>query len=170
MTLSASAVRNDSGRNAGERAVARVLVGGRGHLGRLEEREQRRDLGAQLGPLDDPVDEAVLEQELGALEAVGQLPADRPGGDPRAGEADQRVRLGEVDVAERRERGEHAAGRRVGHDRDERHAGQPQALDRGHGLGQLHQGQRALLHPRAADGRHDDERHPASRARPRRRG
>ena len=67
--------------------------------------------------MDDPVEEAVLEQELGALEARRQLLGDRPGRDARAGEPDQRVRLGDVDVAEDGERGEDAAGRRVGQDR-----------------------------------------------------
>ena len=101
MTLSASAVRNDSGRNAGSVPLPECSSSIGGQLGRLEEREQRGDLGAQLGPLDDPVDEAVLEQELGTLEAVGQLAADRARIDPRAGEADQRLRLGQVHVAER---------------------------------------------------------------------
>ena len=78
---------------------------------------------------DDPVDEAVAEQELGALEALRQLLRDRPGRDARAGEADERLRLGDVDVADGRERGEDAAGGRVGQDRDERHAGVAQPLD-----------------------------------------
>ena len=52
-----------------------------------------------------------------ALEAGRQLLGDRAGRDAGAGEADERVRLGEVDVAEDRVRGEHAAGRRVAQDR-----------------------------------------------------
>ena len=170
MTLSASAVRNDSGRKAGSVPLPGVLLVGHCHVGRLEEREQRRELGAQLGPVDDPVDEAVVEQELRALEAVGQLAADRAGLDPRPGEADERVRLGQVDVAERGERGEHAAGRRVAHDRDERHAGHPQPLGGGHGLGQLHQGERALLHPGATRRPTRRRAGSASRGRPRRPG
>ena len=98
------------------------------------------------------------EQELGALEAVGQLLRDRPGRHPRAGEPDERVRLGHVDVADSRERGEHPARRRIGQDGQERHAGRAQALERGHGLGQLHERERALLHPRATRGADDDER------------
>ena len=107
----------------------------------------------------DPVDEAVLEQELRALEAGRQLLGDGAGGHARAGEPDQRVGFGDVDVADRRERGEHAAGRRVGQDRQERDAAGAQALERGEGLGQLHQGQRALLHPGAARRADHDERH-----------
>ena len=63
-------------------------------------RAGRRELVAQLRPGHDPVDEAVLEQELGALEARRQLLGDGPGRDARAGEPDQRVRLGDVDVAD----------------------------------------------------------------------
>src|SRR3954469_1512805 len=47
------------------------------------------DLGAQVLPLDHPVDEARREQELGALEALGQLLADGLLDHPRPGEADQ---------------------------------------------------------------------------------
>ena len=60
----------------------------------------------------------------------------------------------------------------VGSDRTDRN-GTPagaQALERGEGLGQLHQGERALLHPRAARRADDDERDPLGRGRARRRG
>ena len=131
---------------------------GRIEVARRERAEQVDQLGAQLGAGHDPVDEAVVEQELGALEPVGQLLGDGPGRDARAGEPDERVRFGHVDVADRRERGEHAAGRRVGQDGDERHAGRAQTLERGHRLGQLHERERALLHPRPARRADDDER------------
>ena len=49
----------------------------------------------------DHVDHAVLEQELGRLEAVRQVAADGLLDHPRPGEADQGARLGDVDVAER---------------------------------------------------------------------
>ena len=64
----------------------------------------------------------MLEQELGTLEALGQLLRDRARGHARAGEADERLGLGEIDIAERAERGEDATGGRVGHEADERHA------------------------------------------------
>ena len=70
--------------------------------------------------LDDRVDHAVLEQELGALEALGQLLADGLLDDARPGEADERLRLGEDDVAQHGERRRHAARRRVQQHRDVR--------------------------------------------------
>ena len=55
----------------------------------------------------------------------------------------------------------------VGSDRtaDERHAGRAQALEGRERLGQLHQGQRAFLHPGAARCADDDERQPRARGR-----
>ena len=114
--------------------------------------------------MDDPVEIAVLEQELGALEARRQLLGDRAGGDPRPGEPDQGVRLGDVDVAEDGERGEHPAGRRVAQEAQERDARGPQPLEGADRLGELHQRERSLLHPRPARGRDDEERDPAARA------
>ena len=87
-----------------------------------QQAEQAGQLGAELGARHDPVDEAVVEQELGALEALGQLLGDRAGRHARAGEADQRVGLRDVHVTDRGERGEHAARRRIGQDRQEGHA------------------------------------------------
>ena len=73
-----------------------------------------------LGPVDDQVEHPVLEQELRALEALRQRLPDRLLDHARAGEADQRVGLRDVQVAEHRVGGRHAARRRVGHDRDVR--------------------------------------------------
>ena len=64
--------------------------------------------------MHDGVDHAVLQQVLGALEALRQLLADGVLDDARAGEADQGVGLGEVHVAQHGERGRHAAGRGIG--------------------------------------------------------
>jgi len=51
----------------------------------------------------------VLEEELAGLEALGEFDADRGLDGPRAGEADERLRLGEDEVAERGEAGRDAA-------------------------------------------------------------
>ena len=121
----------------------------------------------QLAPIDDDVEHAVLEQELAALEALGQLLPDRLLDDARAGEADERLRLGDVEVAQHREARGHAAGRRIGQDRD---VGQPRAIEareRGADLRHLHQRQRAFHHPRAARAGHDDDRQRAARWRAR---
>ena len=92
----------------------------------------------------------LLEQELAALESFRQLLPDRLLDDARAGEADQRFRLGDVQVAEHREAGRDAAGRRIGEHRDVR---QPRAIEprqRAADLRHLHQRQRAFHHARAA--------------------
>ncbi len=68
--------------------------------GRDEEAEDRGDLVPELGPVDDAIEEPVLEQELRALEPFGQLLGDRPRRHPGAGKADEGVRLRDVDVAE----------------------------------------------------------------------
>src|SRR5437899_2710644 len=120
--------------------------------------QEESDPLLELVARDDLIDEAVLEEELRALEAGRQLLADRLAGHARAREADERSRLREDDVAERRERGEHAARRGVGEHGDERDAGGVEARDRADRLGHLHERDRALLHPRAAGGGDDDER------------
>ena len=83
-------------------------------LGRCVAHEAQRagQRRLHLAPIDDQVEHAVLEQELAALEAVGQLLADGLLDDARTGEADQRLRLGDVQVAQHREAGGDAAGGR----------------------------------------------------------
>src|SRR5690606_17526450 len=51
------------------------------------------DLGAELVPVDDAVNHAGVDKELGALEALGELLADGLLDDARAGEADERLGL-----------------------------------------------------------------------------
>src|SRR2546423_11709165 len=54
----------------------------------LEERDEARDLLAQVAPVHDHVDGALLQQEFRALETFGQRLAHRLLDDARAGEAD----------------------------------------------------------------------------------
>ena len=127
------------------------LAGGRRSGRGLEVAEQAgQHVRAARARGDDLVDEAVAVQELGALEALRQLVAGGSGRHARAGEPDEGVRLGQVDVAEGRERGEDTTGRGVGQDADIGHPCRRQALHGGAGLDQLHEGQRALLHARPA--------------------
>ncbi len=114
-----------------------------------------------LAAIDHQVEHAVLDQELAALEPVGQLLPDRLLDDARSGEADQRLRLGDVEVAEHREAGGHAAGRRIGEHRDERQPGAVEPGQRRRDLGHLHQRQRAFHHAGAAGAGDDDGRLPA---------
>src|SRR5688572_26518617 len=64
--------------------VSRHCVGGQA----LQEGEHRMQPVAQLAAVDDHVDRALLQQELGALEALGQLLPHGLLDDARAGEAD----------------------------------------------------------------------------------
>src|SRR5690606_30884519 len=81
---------------------ARSRASGRNVDGRWRLLEQ---LGKQLGDLvthlpaiHDHVQRAVLEQELAALETLGQRLAHGLLDDTRTGEADQGIRLGDIDV------------------------------------------------------------------------
>src|SRR5437868_1335778 len=69
----------------------------------LEERDEAGRAIAQLPPVDDHVDRALLEEELRALEAFGQRLAHRLLDDARAGESDERAGLGDDDIADERE-------------------------------------------------------------------
>ena len=141
-------------------AGTRIVAGRREALGAgLQVVEQERQALAQLRTRHDLVDEAVAVQELGPLEALRQLVPGGAGRHARASEADEGIRFSQVDVTERRERGEDAARGGVGEDADVGHASQGQALHGGAGLDQLHEGQRALLHAGAAGGADGHQRH-----------
>ena len=118
----------------------------------LQQSQQLRDALAHVAAVDDHVQPAVLEQKLAALEALGQRLAHGLLNHARTGKADQRARLGDIQVAEHRQARRHAAHGRIGHHRDERQPGARQARQRGAGLGHLHQRQQRLLHARAAGG------------------
>ena len=107
---------------AGRRDAARARTVG----GERRSAGTARDRRLHLAPIDDQIEHAVLEQELAALESLGQLLPDRLLDDARAGEADERLRLRDVHVAEHREARGHAAGRRIGQDRD---VGEPRAIE-----------------------------------------
>ena len=80
----------------------------------------------------DEVEHPVLDEELGRLEAVRERLANRLLDHLRAGEADVAARLGDEDVAERRERGSHAAVGRIG-ERGRRRGFLPRAAARSPG-------------------------------------
>src|SRR5206468_4563851 len=101
-------------RRAVSRATASAYVtGGLTRLGRLV-REEGQDPAQRLlevAPVHDQVELPVLQQELRALEALGERLADRLGDDARPGETDARARLGHDHVAEHREARRDAPGR-----------------------------------------------------------
>src|SRR5215510_15079214 len=113
---------------------------------------------AQFAAVHYGVEHAMFEQEFRALKPLGQLLADRLLDHARAGEADQRAGFGDVEIAEHRVTGGHAAGRRVGQERDVWESGVVEPRQRRRNLGHLHQTERAFLHPRAARTRDDDQR------------
>src|SRR5262245_38655566 len=72
-----------------------------GHGRRQTELTQRPgDRGFQLSSIDDEIDEAFFEEELAALEALRQLLPDGLFNHTRPGESDQRLRFGDVQIAE----------------------------------------------------------------------
>ncbi len=111
----------------------------------------------QLHPGHHRVHKAVLHLKLRPLEALRQGLADGLLDDPGTGKADQRAGLGQDDVAQGGEAGGDAAGGGVREHGDVqqslfREPGQGRA-----GLGHLHQGENALLHPGAAAGGKEDQ-------------
>ena len=100
----------------------------------------------------------MLEQVFGALEAFRQLLAHRLLDDARAGEADQRAGLGDLDVAQHGEARGDAAGGRIGQHDDVGQARFLHQLDRDGAARHLHQADHAFLHARAARGGVDDQR------------
>ena len=78
--------------------------------------------------------------------------------DPGAGEADGRAWLGNVDVAQHRERRGDAAGRRVREDDDVGQAGLAHLVDGDDRTRHLHEAEDALLHAGAAGRRDRDQR------------
>ena len=94
----------------------------------------------------------MLEQIFGALEALGQFLADGLLDHALAGEADQRVGLGQLDVAEHGVGGGHPAGGGIGQHDDVGQAGLLELGQRDGGARHLHQRQDPLLHPRATGG------------------
>ena len=123
----------------------------------ISRRKMRESVSLRSRPLHDHVDHAVLEQIFGALESVGQALADGLLDHARAGEADQRARLGDLHIAQHGIGGRHAARGRIGQHHDIGQARFVQHVHADGGARHLHQGKDALLHARAARGDDQDE-------------
>ena len=100
----------------------------------------------QVAAVHDPVDEAVLQQELAGLETLGQLHADRLLDDAGAGESDQGLGLGEDEIAQGREAGRDAAHGGMGEHADEQAAGPTVTPQGRRDLRHLHQGEDPFVH------------------------
>src|SRR5229473_6062761 len=85
------------------------------HTGSVQEKiEGVGDEGLEVLAVDDGVEEAVFEEEFGALKSFGEFLADGLLDDARAGETDERAGFTDVEVAEHGEAGGDAAGGGVG--------------------------------------------------------
>jgi len=116
----------------------------------LHEVEGAAQMAFQILTIYDRVEEAVLQEKLRPLEAFRQLLADGLLDHPGAGETDQRVRFGDVEVAQHGKAGGHATGGGIGEHGDERHPGVIKASQGSRNFGQLHQAHDAFHHARTA--------------------
>src|SRR5207244_11300651 len=94
------AVADRASRTSLPRARNQQCVGGRVWSRLGQQPAQIRDGRPQMMAMDDHIDHAVLLEIFGALEAVGEFLADGLLDDARPGNADERTRPGDVDVAE----------------------------------------------------------------------
>lgn len=101
---------------------------------------------AQLSTIAHHVDEALLQQKLGTLEAGGQLLAYGLLNDPGSGKATQRIGLSDNDVAFHGEARHNAACGGITEHRDEQPTRIRVTFDSTRGLGHLHQRQCTFLH------------------------
>src|ERR1700720_206198 len=86
----------------GPKGLGAARASGSGGRQLQQQPQQRRDPVAHLAAVDNHVDGSVVEQEFAALEALRQGFAHGLLDDAGPGEADQRARLGEVQVPEQR--------------------------------------------------------------------
>ena len=126
----------------------------------VEDSQHARDPPNQLTSIDHIVHLPVGQLGLGQAEVGRQLLTGGLLDNPRAGERDQRSRLGEGDVAQRGEGRPDPARGRVSQHHDRRLAGVAQQFEGDHRLGHLHEGDHPLLHSSAARRRHHDQRQP----------
>ena len=94
-------------------------------VSRKQQVDQPRQGRAQIGAFHHHVQHAVLKQIFRALEAFRQFFAHGLGDDPRAGKADLRARLGDLDIAQHGKAGGDAAEGGIGQHHD---IGQPRFL------------------------------------------
>src|SRR6266581_220917 len=118
----------------------------------LQQRDQGGQPVAHLAPIDDHVDGALVEQEFGPLESLGQRLAHRLLDDTGTGKADQRTGLGNDDVADKGEAGGNAAHGRIGQEGQEGQPALGEERHRSRRLGHLQQREETLLHAGAAAG------------------
>ena len=116
-----------------------VRAPGRLASGRQMHGQDMGQRGAKVLTLDDGVDQAMFERELGGLEPFGQLLADSVADNALPGEADERFGLGQDDVAVHGKRRGDAASGGIGDDRDVRQMRGGMALDGARGLRHLHE-------------------------------
>src|ERR1035437_8305243 len=120
--------------------------------------QSANEVGLQFAAMDDGVEEAFFQQELGALKAFGELLADGLLDDAGAGEADESAGFGDVEVAKHGEAGADAAGGGIGEHADVGDFSAVQLRQGGGDFGHLHEAHHALHHARPSGGSDDNER------------
>ena len=103
-----------------------------------------------LFPIYDPVNKAMLQKKFRPLEALRKLLPDGLLNDTGARKPDQRIGLRQDDVAQHGKAGRHTSCGGIGQHGDIELSRVAVPLQCGRGLGHLHQGYNALLHPGAA--------------------
>src|SRR5947207_13254483 len=104
-----------------------------------EQVEGAGDKRLELLAVDHGVEEAVFEQEFGALKAFGEFLADGLLDDARARKADERARLADVEVAEHGEAGGDASRGWISEHGDVRELFVIKPCESGRDLGELHE-------------------------------
>ena len=126
--------------------------------GGVEKIESADEVGLEQTAMDDSVEEAFFQEELGALEAFWEFLTYGLLDNAGAGEADECAGFGYVQVAEHGEAGGDAAGGGIGEHADVGDAGRVQLRQGGGDFGHLHEAYHALHHACSAGGCDDDKR------------
>src|SRR5713101_7047580 len=123
-----------------------------------KEIERAGDEGLEVFAVDDGVEEAVFEEELGTLETFGEFLADGLLDHAGAGETDERAGFADIEVAKHGEAGGDAAGGGIGEHGDVGQLFVVKFGKRGGNFGELHEADGAFHHARAAGAGDGDER------------
>src|ERR1700688_1887491 len=100
--------------------------------------EQRNEGSAELFPVHDQIDQAMILEEFGSLKARRQILVGRFSNNARASESDHAFWFGQYQVAERSKAGHDPRGSRMGENGDIRQSRFGVTTQSPTGLGHLH--------------------------------
>src|SRR5206468_394997 len=121
--------------------------------------EHAKEVGyrwAQLLPVNNPVDETVLQQELRGLKTIGNIGLDGLANDIGPCEPNQSLGFCKDNIAEGRKARHRASHGRIGQHRDEEASMPIEIREGGAGLRHLHQGEDPLIHASPSTGSTDE--------------